>query len=117
MALKDLQLKLWKQSAKQDSAVKRKSNVADTDTRIAKNIIDKLYGHVNRCIHEDKSDVKLNLFEKAAISSGMNRMLPSTKTYIEGMMHEDIKLLLGDMLGCYTAEMLEEELNKKKIKK
>lgn len=83
---------------------------------MAKDIVDKLYGHVIKSINSDRSRVKLNMFEKAAISSGLNRMVPGTKEYLDGMRHEDIKLLLNDMLGCYTTEMLQEELNKR-IKK
>ena len=113
MALKDLQLKLWKQSPQQDNTVKHRSEAANADARIAKNLVDKLYGHVIKSIGSDRSSVKLNLFEKAAISSGLNRMAPGTKEYIDGMRPEDVKLLLDDMLGCYTTKMLEEELNRR----
>lgn len=84
---------------------------------IAVNIVDKLYGHIKRCIKEDRSRVKINMFEKGAISSGLNAVLPGTKTYISGMGSGDIKLLLGDILMCYTDDMLEEELKKRKMGK
>ena len=81
---------------------------------IATTIVDKLYGHIKRCIKEERSTVRLNMFEKGAISSGLNAVLPGTKAYIEGMGSGDIKLLLGDILGCYTDDMIENELKKRR---
>lgn len=113
MGLKDLQLKLQRKPSQYDNVVKQRSERANIEAGIAKSIVDKLYGHVIKSVNSDRSSVKLNMFEKAAISSGLNRISPGTKEYVDGMRHEDIKLLLDDILGCYTLEMLEEGLNKR----
>lgn len=113
MTLKDLQLKLQKHSVQQNSIVEHKPDTANINVDIAKNIVDKLYGHVIKSVSSDRSRVKLNMFEKAAISSGLNRMAPGTKGYLEGMRVEDIKSLLADILICYPESMLQEELDRR----
>jgi len=85
-------------------------------TQIAKNIVDRLYEHVSKCIVEDRSQVKMNMFEKAAISSGLKRMLPGTKEYLEGMNIKDINLLLADILSCYSDDMIYTESKRRNIK-
>lgn len=112
MTLKDLQLRLQK-PFQSDNVVKQKLDISNINVGIAKNIVDKLYGHVIKSINSDRSSVRLNLFEKAAISSGLNRISPGTKEYLEGMRSEDIKSLLIDILSCYHEDMLQEELNRR----
>jgi len=127
MTLKDLKISLDK--AKPSGAITQSSpgaNPSHTNigratingkyTQIAKNIVDKLYEHVSKCIVEDRSQVKMNMFEKAAISSGLKRMLPGTKEYLEGMNTKDINLLLGDILSCYTDDMIYTESKRRNIK-
>ncbi len=87
------------------------------DAKIACNILERLYWHVGESLRRDRSSVKLNLFEKSIVGSGLNRVMPGTKEYIEGMYLEDIKLLLDDILGRFSDEMIEKELNKRRKKK
>lgn len=125
--LKDLKISLDK--AKSSGAITQSSPGANPShtsigrtisngkyTQIAKNVVDKLYEHVSKCIIEDRSQVKMNMFEKAAISSGLKRMLPGTKEYLEGMNIKDINLLLGDILTCYSDDMIQAELKKRNIR-
>lgn len=88
--------------------IKGRNNVdVSTDAQIACNILDRLYWHVGESLRMDRSSVKLNLFEKGIVSSGLSRVMPGTKEYIEGMYSEDIKILLDD---------IEKELAKRKKK-
>lgn len=83
---------------------KKEKNISP-DARITCNILEKLYWHVNRCLQADRSEIKLNWFEKGAVSGGLERVMPGTKEYIERMYDSDIKLLLDD---------IEKELAKRK---
>jgi len=80
---------------------KEKENVlkkdVSTDAQIACDVLERLYWHVNRSLKADRSSVKLNMFEKGIISSGLNSVMPGTKEYIEGMHDSDIELLLDDI--------------------
>ncbi len=96
--------------------VKHRAMQAD-EVSIACDILEKLYWHVGESLRRDRSSIKLNLFEKGLVGSGLNRVMPGTKEYIQGMSLEDIKLLLDDILGRFSDEMIEKELNKRKIKK
>lgn len=75
------------------------------DNQIAVNMVEILYGHINKSIKLDRSEVKLNMLEKGGISMGIQRVLPGTKDYIEHMYPTDIKELLDD---------LEKELKKRR---
>ena len=116
MAFKDLLRKLEEKSGmKVQIQTENKKVSSDSHiSSIAKNIVDRLYSHVVKSVNSDRSSVKLNMFERAAISSGLNRMAPGTKEYIDGMRSDDVKLLLDDILGCYTTGMLQEELDKRR---
>jgi len=83
--------------SKSEVKVQDISSDASSDISVACKVVDKLYSHVSRCINGDLSDVKMNLFEKSAISGGLQRMLPGTKKYITGMSKKDVKLLLDDI--------------------
>lgn len=106
---KDLRSVLEKKDKIQDKiqddiSISISKNV-NIDAQIACNILERLYWHVNRSLKTDRSSVKLNMFEKGIINSGLERIMPGTKDYLIGMNSSDIKLLLDD---------IEKELAKRK---
>lgn len=74
-----------------------RSNTISPDTQITYNILERLYYHINLSLKNDRSTVKLNMFEKGIVRSGLETVMPGTKKYIEGMYSEDIKLLVDDI--------------------
>ncbi len=74
-----------------------RSNAISLDTQITYNILEILYWHINQSLQKDRSTVKLNMFEKGIVRSGLETVMPGTKKYIVGMYSEDIKLLLDDI--------------------
>lgn len=74
-----------------------KPNAISLDTEISCNILEILYWHINQSLQKDRSTVKLNMLEKGIVKSGLNTVMPGTKKYIEGMLTNEIKLLLDDI--------------------
>jgi hypothetical protein len=76
---------------------KESSRVSSIDDRVACNIVDILFNHVNNCLQRDRSRVKLNALTKGMISGVLGRTREGTKEYLVGMYSEDLEILLDDM--------------------
>lgn len=96
LALKEKKDKIQDKNFGIDKNISISKNVS-IDAQIAGNILEILYWHVNRSLKADRSSVKLNMFEKGIISSGLNSVMPGTRDYLMGMMSGDIKMLLDDI--------------------
>lgn len=92
---KDLRSVLLKENKDLKNIIEMKN--ASIDVQIACNILEMLCWHVGESLRKDRSTVKLNMFEKGIISSGLNSVMPGTKKYIAGMSAESISLLLDDI--------------------
>jgi hypothetical protein len=81
----------------------------ETDATIACNIVRKLFKHINDCLQNDRSKIKLNMLEKGAIKTMLSeKALNGINRYIVNMNQYDIKILMDD---------LEVEIKKREIKK
>lgn len=67
------------------------------DADIACNIVDILFNQTNDSLKRDRSSIKLNMFEKGVVSSGLKRVLPGTKEFILGMYSAELNVLLDDI--------------------
>ena len=69
-----------------------------TDYAIATKIVEKLFGHINDCIQNDRSNVKLGMIEKGIISGMLSqKTLNGINRYIINMYPNDIKKLMNDI--------------------
>lgn len=73
------------------------ANISDLDRQVAVNIVDILFGHILRCLQQDRSQVKLDGLTKGIIKSSLPATATGTKKYVVGMFPEDIKSLLNDI--------------------
>lgn len=80
-------------------------NKQSKDMDIACAIIDILFRHVYNCINENRSSVKLNMFQRGMIGGVLGNTRDGTKSYVHGMTKEDVSILLDD---------LEKELKKRR---
>ena len=98
MTLKDLQLKLQKQSFQQDSVTKQRLEIANINADVACSVVDHIFRDIDLCLREDKSKIKLTLFTKSFIRG---LLTDSVKTgindFIRNMNDKQIKSLLDDI--------------------
>ncbi len=73
------------------------TNYFPLDAEVACNIIDLLFNQTNDSLQRDRSTVKLNLFERGVVSSGLNRVMPGTKKFLAGMYPNELNALLDDI--------------------
>lgn len=70
----------------------------ETDAVIACNIVKKLFKHINSCLQNDRSKVKINMLEKGMIKGMLSeKALNGINNYILNMNTYDIKLLIDDL--------------------
>lgn len=72
-------------------------NTVNYDRQITSNIVDIIFGHIQRCLNQDRCQVKLDMLTKGIIKSTLPATVTGTKKYIFGMHADDVKLLLDDI--------------------
>ncbi len=70
----------------------------ENDSAIAIHIVEKIFQHINDCIQNDKSQVKLNMLEKGIIKGMLSSgTLKGINNYVQNMYQNDVKNLMNDI--------------------
>lgn len=93
----------------------KSSSSSSRDALIATNIVKEVFYNINLCIQEDRSKVRLNMFEKGAIKGLIGKKtLDGINNYVLNMYPDDIKNLMNGILKSIPKDILESELKKRK---
>lgn len=64
------------------------------DAYTACDVLEWFISQINESLYRERSEVKLNMFEKGAVGSGLNMVIPGTIKYLKGMRPEELNVLL-----------------------
>lgn len=90
MTFKNLSSILKKRESKHDIATPELC----ADAYTACDVLEWFISQVNESLYRERGEVKLNMFEKGAVGSGLNMVIPGTIKYLKGMRPEELNVLL-----------------------